>query len=195
MRNFRCVIFFALFVFLLSITTHISAESKEPFSSLQFGLTNHWNVNSNDFHRFWNQRYGYAFTVGTPFYLGTFSIDGRVLAFSGESRTDPGFTNIYLAMAWAVEIPLPMNFRWSAGLSAGNDFFAFESGNIYSKYESELGIELNTELSLPVTKSIRVAVQSVYHKIYTYKPIYLGYLGIGLRYEVPTPGWLREFLW
>ncbi|HKJ67036.1 MAG TPA: hypothetical protein VKA68_03715 [bacterium] len=188
-------ILFFIILMLLSVSWSIaSGQEQEPFETIEAGVYYTGQTSSTEFAEFWEPEFGMTGLLMTPFYAGKIYLGGRYTAFHPRDGSLPEFTDIYLHLGWGYAFSPGGKLRWFTSVNVGNDAFIFEMGNLYSKYESELGGGVVSEVSVPIISGMRGSLRAGYHRIFTARRINMVLLSLGVSYTGDTPGWLEGFL-
>lgn len=167
--------------------------SGAAFDSLSFALRTALNVNRNTFHDFWDPEPGLEIESSTPFYLGRVEAGLQYLRFSARSQEQPDFSVWLPYLGWGLGWTATGRLTWHNSARVGMSFMRF--AEIESNpSEQELAIDLSSRLSFSIAGPWAVDVGGRYQVVFTEERLRWLFLTVGLRHNLATPGWLKEFL-
>ncbi|UCH62561.1 MAG: hypothetical protein JSU77_12310 [Fidelibacterota bacterium] len=172
----------------------LSAQTATPFETLNIGLRCVANTNRNVFHDFWAPGRGVDAFIGTPFYYGTVQAGFHTFPFYGRKTDISDFQTVFVYLKWGKRWSLLNELCWFGLVGVGGNIMIFETEWRYSRYESELGMSLDSGVSYTVHGNMAINFSGSYNIIFTSKQIRLMFLSAGVSYSLSTPGWLKAFL-
>lgn len=183
-----------LFLLLLAFcSTNLKAE---PFDSSTITLNLISNINSNDFHNFWEPKTGFEINGSSNFYAGFLELGFNYNKNRSISNDQPDYTSIFSYIGYGLKYQFTKSISNYSSIRIGNYFMNFDDPNIHAelKSEHELGIGFNTSLQYSFSKNYAFNLSIQHYKIFTNKRIYLWSVAAGINYSFSTPKWLKEFL-
>ncbi|MEA1981104.1 MAG: hypothetical protein U9N54_09045 [candidate division Zixibacteria bacterium] len=184
------IIFLLLFIF---CSTNINAV---PFDSSTIIFNFVSNINSNDFHDYWEPKTSFEFNGRTNFYSGMIELGIIYNKNKSLSIDQPDYNSIYSFVGFGFNYKISNSFSNYTGLRMGNYYMDFDDPDIHSELKSEhelyLGAISSVQYSLNKRYAFNLALEHC--KIFTYKRIYLWSVSVGVAYSFDSPKWLKEFL-
>lgn len=185
-----------LVTYLGSGVTVGQAPSHQEFKTIQISLQRLYNVNTNEFHQFWQPGQGLGLTVTFPFYRGQFMAEMNRFQFQGRFPAITDFQAFQIYAGWGQTVTILPRIKWLNGITLGNNFMVFDQGDASRgvKTESEFGLTLVSRIGFLIRSNW--SVEAIIHRqfLFTSKPIKLTFAALAFSYSLNTPHWLEEFL-
>jgi len=192
--------YFILYISLLIfLSNYISAQSNsEAFESFSIGIDLLANVNSNQFHEYWDSKYGVEGFFSAPFYFGYIQLGASYMSFTGKSSSQPNFKSYLFYLQWGYKFVLISNFDLFINALIGIYQMNFdESSTVVSPgqlTEREFSAGLSTSLTYSISNSWRININARYIRIFTHTQINLIFISAGITKSFSSPDWLKDFL-
>lgn len=173
-----------------------SLYAQEPFSYFKLGISGTINPNREKFHEYWQPKLGFEGNVESPFHFGNIQTGVLYLPFRGKDVSYPNFESLYIYAGWNVELNLLSRLSWINGFRVGTYRMSFVdyNTNYPERSESELGVGLDSKLSLSPFGNFFIIFSGTYMTIFTAKKIHLVFTSIEIAYRFYSPKWLTDFL-
>jgi hypothetical protein len=171
-------------------------SAARPFERLTLGLGAVSNVDRNQFHAYWDAARGVAVDASTPLYIGHATLLVRVAASDAAAGASvPDFTSVFVALGGRVGRSIMGALRADLGLSVGATEWIFSGdGEAALGNELELGTELGARVAYRFAMNWSAVVTGSYQITYTYEPIELVFVSIGVARTFGAPRWIRGVL-
>ena len=179
----------------------LGSVNNNPFEYFSFSIELLKNVNNNDLHYFYQPQNGFKTSFSSPFYWGEIQASLALLPFNGEEKNYIDFIGIHPTLKWIK--PLYTSNKISFGIGGGIGLFIFSFSdrndrfllyNLVSITESELSSSYLSQIQYFINKNVRLTFNINIDRVYTYKPINLINISMGIGYTNKTPGWMKLIL-
>ena len=192
----RFILYILILVF---FPNYISAQNKsKSFESFSIGINILSNVNSTQFHEYWDPKYGAEGFINTPFYFGNIQLGVSYMPFKSRSSNQPDFKSYLFYLQWGYTFNLISNFELSINgligiyqMNFDENSTAVASGQLT---EREFSAGLSTSLSYTFFNSWRINLNANYIRIFTHTRINLIFIAAGITKSYSSPDWLKDFL-
>ena len=190
-----------LYLILLPNKELLGSVNNNPFEYFSFSIELLKNVNNNDLHYFYQPQNGFKTSFSSPFYWGEIQASLDLLPFNGEEKNYIDFIGIHPTLKWIK--PLYTSNKISFGIGGGIGLFIFSFSNRNDRFllynlatvtESELSSSYLSQIQYFINKKVSLTFNINIDRVYTYKPINLINISIGIGYTNKTPGWMKLIL-
>jgi len=167
----------------------------QRFETVEVQASATQNVNRNFLHTRWQQGFGLAGSLTTPFYLGYLEVGSSFHRYRvAEPVRVPGFDALHLFAGWGLRGDLG-RLRLETGLRLGNYRMTFDESTFAGvRTESELALSGRARVAFRVAGPVALYVAGDYLKVYTFLRLKLWYASAGLSYRFQTPAWMKTVL-
>ena len=190
-----------LYLILLPNKELLGSVNNNPFEYFSFSIELLKNVNNNDLHYFYQPQNGFKTSFSSPFYWGEIQASLDLLPFNGEEKNYIDFIGIHPTLKWIK--PLYTSNKISFGIGGGIGLFIFSFSdrndrfllyNLVTITESELSSSYLSQIQYFINNEMSLTFNINIDRVYTYKPINLINISIGIGYTNKTPGWMKLIL-
>ena len=172
----------------------VCAVHNNPFDSLCISVQLIQNVNRNIFHDFYESKNGLNTSITTPFYWGDIHASIQILQYSGKEQSYLDFTGIHPNLKWGKQLYIADRLKWFNGGGIGWYIFYLTDKVVSGQIESELSTGFLSRLQYSINNNINLNIEINIDRIFTYKPIDLVHISMGVSYLFKTPDRMRLFL-
>ena len=194
-----------LYLILLPNKELLGSVNNNPFEYFSFSIELLKNVNNNDLHYFYQPQNGFKTSFSSPFYWGKIQASLDLMPFNGKEKNYIDFIGVQPALKWVKPLYTSNKISFEIGGGVGLFIFSFSGVkslkdddfllyNLASLTESELSSSYLSQIQYFINKKVSLTFNINIDRVYTYKPINLINISIGIGYTNKTPGWMKLIL-
>ena len=179
----------------------IASVNNNPFEYFSLSIELLKNVNNNDLHYFYQPQNGLKTSFSSPFYWGKIQASLGLIPFNGKERNYIDFIVVQPNLKWIK--PLYTSSKISFAIGGGVGLFVFSFSDIDDGFlfynwasvtESELSSSYLSQIQYFINKKMSLSFNINIDRVYTYKPINLINISMGIGYINKTPDWIKLIL-
>ena len=179
----------------------IASVNNNPFEYFSLSIELLKNVNNNDLHYFYQPQNGLKTSFSSPFYWGKIQASLGLIPFNGKERNYIDFIVVQPNLKWIK--PLYTSSKMSFAIGGGVGLFVFsfsdlDDGFLFYNWasvtESELSSSYLSQIQYFINKKMSLTFNINIDRVYTYKPINLINISMGIGYINRTPDWIKLIL-
>jgi len=179
----------------------IAGVNINPFEYFSISIEFLKNINNNDLHYYYHPNNGLKTSFSSPFYWGKVQASLDLMPFNGKENDYINFIGIQPSLKWIK--PLYTSSKISFAIGAGLGLFIFSFNDQEDRFllynwasitESELSSGCLSQVQFFINKKTSLSFNINIDRLYTYKPIDLINISLGIAYRNKTPDWIKLIL-
>lgn len=179
----------------------IGSVNNNPFEYFSLSIELLKNVNNNDLHYFYQPQNGLKTSFSSPFYWGKIQASLDLIPFNGKERNYIDFIVVQPNLKWIKPLYTSSKISFAIGGGVGLFVFSFsdlDDGFLFYNWasvtESELSSSYLSQIQYFINKKMSLTFNINIDRVYTYKPINLINISMGIGYINKTPDWIKLIL-
>ena len=195
-----------LYLILLPNKELLGSVNNNPFEYFSFSIELLKNVNNNDLHYFYQPKNGFKTSFSSPFYWGKIQASLNLMPFNGKEKNYIDFIGVQPTLKLIKPLYTSNKISFLIGGGIGLFVFSFSENiqmdeddefllyNLASITESELSSSYLFHIQYFINKKMSLTFNINIDRVYTYKPINLFNISMGIGYLNKTPDWIKLIL-
>ena len=179
----------------------IANVNNNPFDYFSISIQLLKNIGNDDLDYYYHFNRGLKTSFSSPFYWGKVQASLDLIPFNGKDKNYIDFIGIQPSLKWIKTLYTSNNISFAIGGGIGLFVFSFSGQdekfllyNWASITESEISFCHVSKFQYFINKKISIIFNINVDRVYTYKPIQLINISMGIGYINKTPDWIKLIL-